>query len=153
MVVGGYEVGAGGGVELKSAPFCAAFSSSGLQGFCLTITSCARPPRAYCTARDGEGEDGGRRRERRARVFHSPCSSCTHFLYGNSCQNAAGLQRTAELRLVLGPWHRRGSREGRSALGKFSGPAPFQSPQGEEPRGGGITRRDSALIRVILRHV
>lgn len=28
-------------------------------------------------------------------IFYSLCSSCTHFLNGNSCQNVAGLQYTA----------------------------------------------------------
>lgn len=46
--------------------------------------------------------------------------SCTHFLNGNSCQNVAGLQHTAQLRLALEPGTKQEARRGEACWEYYS---------------------------------
>lgn len=86
---------------------------SAVQGFseiCLTVSAPLLQPLCVQADQDDESgnrEEGGGGQSLLAFFFFSTffglCSSCTHFLHGNSCQNVVGLQRTTKLQLILEP--------------------------------------------------
>lgn len=72
--------------------------------------------------------------------------SCTHFLIGNSCQNVAGLQHTAQLRLALEPGTKQEARRGEACWEYYSRMVSW----GNRLWGGKANAKRAAMLMLVI---